>query len=83
MGNDEATELNENLNQTITEEEIQKCIKELRNGKASGDGEIDKKYIKNSCNIVMPIYIKLFSLIFNAGKVLNVNRKYNSFFTKL
>lgn len=62
-------ELNEIINDDITECEIYKCIKGLKNGKASGDDLIINEYIKSTSRMLMPIYVKLFNIIFNTGNV--------------
>ncbi len=62
-------ELNENINGEITEDEILKCVRQLKNGKASGDDLIVNEYIKSTCHMLMPVYLKLFNLIFNTGKI--------------
>ena len=65
----EVQALNEELNAYITENEIYKCIKELKNGKACGDDLIINEYIKSTCNIFMPLYVKIFNIIFNSANV--------------
>lgn len=62
-------QLNDLINCDFTESEILKCIKALKNDKASGDDYIVNEYIKNTYQILMPIYLKLFNLIFSTGNV--------------
>ena len=59
--------LNAILNSDITETEIMKCIKTLKNGKACGDDLIINEYIKSTSHLLMPIYVKLFNIVFNSG----------------
>ena len=55
------------LNRIITENEIQSCINRLKNHKAPGPDNILNEYIKISADILMPIYLKIFNLIFSTG----------------
>ncbi|MCU7800877.1 MAG: reverse transcriptase family protein [gamma proteobacterium symbiont of Lucinoma myriamae] len=55
------------LNSYITESEILKCIKSLKNNKACSNDNIINEYIKNSTEIMMPIYVSFFNMIFNTG----------------
>ena len=55
------------LNRIITEKEIQSCINRLKNHKAPGPDNILNKYIMISADTLMPIYLKIFNLIFSTG----------------
>ncbi|XP_063404651.1 uncharacterized protein LOC134688110 [Mytilus trossulus] len=66
---DENNELNSLLHSPITENEIFKCIKNLKNGKACGDDFVTNEYIKSTTQMFMPIYVKLFNIVFDTGKV--------------
>ena len=55
------------LNRIITENEIQSCINRLKSHKAPGLDNILNEYIKISADILMPIYLKIFNLIFSTG----------------
>ena len=55
------------LNRIITENEIQSCINRLKNHKAPGPDNILNEYIKISTDILMPIYLKIFNMIFSTG----------------
>ena len=57
------------LNGSITEDEIKRAINNLKNGKASGDDGVLNEYLKSTLSELMPIYIKLFSIIFHSGKI--------------
>lgn len=55
------------LNKNITSDEIRKCINNLKNGKAPAEDKILNEYIKSSKELFLPIYEKLFNLVFNTG----------------
>ena len=55
------------LNQQITQEEIIAAINTLNNNKASGSDKILNEHLKATMNQMLPIYVKLFNLIFNIG----------------
>jgi hypothetical protein len=57
------------LDGSITEDEIKRAINNLKNGKASGDDGVLNEYLKSTLNELMSIYIKLFSIIFDSGKI--------------
>lgn len=60
---------NETLNKRISVEEICKCIQKLKNGKCPGDDQILNEYIKSTKHIFLPIYEKLFNLVFDSGVI--------------
>ena len=51
------------LNSAISEDEIRIAIKDLKNNKASGIGEIINEYLKSTVSQMMPLYVKLFCLL--------------------
>ena len=59
----------EALNIDVTETEIMSCINHLKNGKCPGTDEIINEYIKISCPVLLPIYVKLFNLILDTGNI--------------
>ena len=59
----------EALNIEVTETEIMSCIKNLKNGKCPGTDEIINEYIKISCPVLLPIYVKLFNMILDTGNI--------------
>ena len=63
--------LNIHLNDSITRDEILTCIKKLKNDKASGDDMIRKEFIKSTPDMFLALYVDLFNLIFNSGKIPN------------
>ncbi|MEW8547740.1 MAG: reverse transcriptase domain-containing protein, partial [Candidatus Thiodiazotropha sp.] len=61
--------VNEQINQPITETEIKEAINALRNDKSSGLDNIKNEHIKFSSQIMLPIYCKLFNIIFETGLI--------------
>jgi len=62
--------VNENeLDNCITEQEIKKTISKLKNGKSCGIDNVTNEYIKSSCDILMPIYVKHFNTVLNTGNI--------------
>jgi len=61
------TNLNTQLNTTITEKEIVKAIKLLKNNKSCGTDFILNEFLKNSCQKMLPIFVKLFNIVFESG----------------
>ena len=57
------------LNSSITEGEILKCIKALKNNKCSANDRILNEYIKNSADVMLPVYVSLFNLILDTGYI--------------
>ena len=53
----------------ITEFEISKVIRDLKLGKAAGHNGILNEYLKNATDILRPLLIKLFNIIFKSGKL--------------
>ena len=61
--------LNEEINKEITESEILKVAKALKNNKAAGIDVVLNEHIKATIHIMLPIYVKLFNIIFDTGFV--------------
>ena len=59
--------LNEEINFSITQEEILRCIKKLKNNKACGEDYVVNEYIKSTSELFLPTYEKIFNAIFNSG----------------
>ena len=55
------------LNSSITEAEIRKCIKTLKNNKCPANDRILNEYLKCSSDKMMPIYISLFNIVLDTG----------------
>ena len=58
---------NDELNSPITAEEITRCIIKMKNNKSPGNDCIINEYITSTCDIVLPIYVTLFNIIFDTG----------------
>lgn len=63
------TNLNINVNAVITEKEVENAIKNLKNNKSCGTDLILNEYLKYSSHKMLPIFVKLFNIIFEAGIV--------------
>ena len=61
--NIEENNLNNDINSPITEQEILKAIKSLKNNKSPGADNTINEQIKASIYNMLPIYVKLFNLI--------------------
>ena len=55
------------LNGPVTESEIKHVVSNLKNNKSSGIDEVLNEYIKSTLDDLMPVYIKLFNIIFDTG----------------
>ena len=55
------------LDTDITASEIVKAVKKLKNNKACGTDEIYNEYIKSSIDMLLPVYVKLFNIIYENG----------------
>ena len=67
--NHECSTINEEINTQITETEIYIAIKNLKNNKSSGPDRILNEHIKYTADLMMPVYIQLFNLIFDTGLI--------------
>ena len=67
--NHEFSTINEEINTQITETEIYTAIKNLKNNKSSGPDKILNEHIKYTADLMMPVYIQLFNLIFDTGLI--------------
>ena len=59
--------LENEINQKISANEILTAIKSLRNNKSPGIDNIVNEHLKTIANIMLPIYVKLFNIIFDTG----------------
>lgn len=57
-------DFNHDLNNYITQDEIKKAIKNLKYNKANGEDGIRNEYIKATQQLMLPVYEKLFKLVF-------------------
>ena len=60
---------NEILNSEITSEEIIEAVKRVKNNKASGIDDIMNEHLKSTLDCLIPVYLKLFNLILDSGKI--------------
>lgn len=58
---------NEDLNVPICEAEVEKAIKNLKNNKSPGVDNIKNEHIRHTSTLMIPVYTKLFNLIFDSG----------------
>ena len=65
--NIDTSDNDEILNSSITEAEISKCIKSLKNNKCPANDKIINEYLKNSADKMMPLYIAFFNLVLDTG----------------
>ena len=61
--------IKKSVNNEISVEEIDKCIRKLKSGKASGLDNVSNEYIKATCDLLMPFYHKLFNVVFDTGVI--------------
>ena len=71
---DENADVNENifslfLNEKICKSEIEICIKNLKNNKSCGEDRVINEYIKATSDYMIPLYEKLFNIIFDTGHI--------------
>ena len=57
------------LNQTITKEEVMKCLKKLKKNKACGLDNIVNEFLKSSSDVIIEVLVKLFNLVLLTGVV--------------
>ena len=55
------------LNSSITEGETLKCMKMLKNNKSPANDDIINEHIKYTSNIMLPIYVSFFNIVFYSG----------------
>ena len=58
---------NEAINLPITTEEITESVAALQNNKSPGSDQILNEHIKSTLSSLLPIYLKLFNIIFDNG----------------
>ena len=69
FSNIDTSDDDEILNPSITESEILKCIKLLKNNKCSANDSILNEYLKYSSGKMLPIYVLFFNLILETGLI--------------
>ena len=66
LGNENETMFDE-LDQSITDAEIRRGIKELKTGKSGGPDKIINEFLIHGASTLLPYLNKLFNLVFNQG----------------
>lgn len=61
------SDIENEVNQPITETEILQNIKLLKNNKASGNDNIVNEHIKSTAHLLLPTYCKLFNIVLDTG----------------
>ena len=69
FSNIDTSDDDEILNSYITESEILKCLKLLKNNKCSANDSILNEYLKYSSGKMLPIYVLFFNLILETGLI--------------
>lgn len=64
---DMSDDIENEVNQPITESEILQTVKLLKNNKSPGDDYVVNEHIKTTVHILLPVYVKLFNLILDTG----------------
>lgn len=67
--NTDETSISEQLNESISLEEIKTNALKLVNGKSSGLDAVLNEHIKSTLHLMLPIYHKLFNIIFDTGVI--------------
>ena len=57
------------LDTDITAKEITDAVRNLKNNKASGIDGITNEYIKASIHLLLPVYVKIFNIIYDKSTV--------------
>ena len=65
-------ETNELINSRIEGDEIETAIKKLKNNKAGDEDAVKNEYIKHSSNKIIELFIQLFNIIFDGGKIRDI-----------
>ena len=60
-------QINIELNQPISQNEVLQAIKNLKNNKSPGPDSVLNEHIKRTTNLLLPIYTQLFNTIFDTG----------------
>ena len=61
--------INMHINQPFTDNEIIKAVTKLKNNKSHGTDSILNEHLKNTINVMAPVYTKLFNIIFDSGLI--------------
>ena len=66
---EEITHLNDELDEPISEDEVLKAIKSLKNNKACSDDLILNEFLKASKEVLSRLYTKIFNLVLDSGRI--------------
>lgn len=61
------SDADEYLNGAITEEEVKQAIANCKNNRSAGSDCIFNEYIKSSASLMLPIYVRLFNVVFETA----------------
>jgi hypothetical protein len=59
--------LNTELNSCITEKDVLNAVKCLKNNKVCGSDLILNDFLKHSCSKLLPVFVKLFNVVFDSS----------------
>ena len=62
-------QVNETINREISEDEILKAVRTLKQNKSPGIDRVLNEHIKSSINTLLPVYVKLFNIGFDTGLI--------------
>ena len=68
---DNIPEYNYVINSDISEKEVNDAIRSLKNNKACGNDLILNEFLKNASGKLMPVFVKVFNIVFHRGIVPN------------
>lgn len=66
---DNISEYNTVINETISEKEVIDAIKSLKGNKACGGDMILNEFLKHAADKLMPVFVKIFNIVFESGIV--------------
>ena len=82
--NDQDHPVNQEINLPISEGEITEAVKSLKRNKSPGIDDVMNEHIINTLNFLLPVYVKLFNIIFDhsiipenwlLGNILSIYKK--------
>jgi hypothetical protein len=68
---DNIPEYNYAINSDISEKEANNAIRSLKNNNACGNDLILNEFLKNASGKLMPVFVKIFNIVFHSGIVPN------------
>ena len=67
IDSNDVTNMNTEINAIITEKDVLDAVKCLKNNKACSTDMILNEFLKHSCDKLLPVFVKLFNVIFDSG----------------